>query len=48
MKNKKLLKVSFFLLLIALFTFLEWQIKEEEKEIQQTNKEPVDHIAIGR
>ena len=48
MKNKKLYKVSFFLLLIALFTFLEWQIREEEKEIQQTNKEPVVHIAVGR
>ena len=48
MKNKKLLKVSFFLLLIALFTFLECQIREEEKEIQQTNKEPVAHIAVGR
>ena len=46
--KKKLYKVSFFLLLIALFTFLECQIREEEKEIQQTNKEPVAHIAVGR
>ena len=46
--KKKLYKVSFFLLLIVLFVFLEWQIREEEKEIQQTNKEPVAHIAVGR
>ena len=46
--KKKLYKISFFLLLIALFTFLECQIREEEKEIQRSNKEPVDHIAIGR
>lgn len=46
--KKKLIKISFFLLLITLFTFLEWQIREEEKEIQQTSKEPVAHIAIGR
>lgn len=46
--KKKLYKISFFLLLIALFTFLECQIREEEKEIQQTNKESVAHIAVGR
>lgn len=43
MKNKKLLKISFFLLLIALFTFLEWQIDKEVEKI-----EPVSHIAVGR
>lgn len=43
--KKKLYKISFFLLLIALFTFLEWQIDKEE-EIQKTNKEPVAHICI--
>ena len=46
--KKKLIRISFFLLLIALFTFLEWQIREEEKGIQHTSKEPVAHIAIGR
>lgn len=46
--KKKLYRISFFLLLIALFTFLECQIREEEKEIQQTNKEPVEHISVGR
>lgn len=44
MKNKKLLKVSFFLLLIALFTFLEWQIDKEVEKIE----EPKVHIAVGR
>ena len=43
MKNKKLLKISFFLLLIVLFTFLEWQIDKEVEKI-----EPVSHIAVGR
>ena len=31
--KKKLYKVSFFLLLIALFTFLEWQIDKEVEKI---------------
>ena len=44
MKNKKLLKVSFFLLLIALFTFLECQIDKEVEKIE----EPKVHIAVGR
>lgn len=44
MKNKKLLKISFFLLLIALFTFLEWQIDKEVEKIE----EPKVHIAVGR
>ena len=44
MKNKKLLKVSFFLLLIGLFVFLEWQIDKEVEKIE----EPVSHIAVGR
>ena len=44
MKTKKLSKISFFLLLIGLFAFLEWQISVEEKEI----KEPAAHIAIER
>ena len=48
MKTKKLFKISFFLLLIGLFVFLEWQISESEKEIEQSNKEPVAHIAVGR
>ena len=49
MKNKKLLKISFFLLLIALFTFLEWQISDTQQElVQESNKEPVAHIAVGR
>ena len=43
MKTKKLYKISFFLLLIALFTFLEWQIDKEVEKI-----EPKAHIAIGR
>ena len=43
MKNKKLLKVSFFLLLIGLFVFLEWQIDKEVEKI-----EPKVHIAVGR
>lgn len=42
--KKKIIGISFFLLLAALFIFLEWQISVEEKEI----KEPVAHIAIGR
>ena len=54
--KKKLYKISFFLLLIVLFTFLEWQIREEEKGIeegvspkaQQEIKEPVAHISVGR
>lgn len=47
--KKKLIKISFFLLLAAVFIFLEWQISESEKEIvQQSNKEPVAHIAVGR
>ena len=54
--KKKLYKISFFLLLIVLFTFLECQIREEEKGIeegisskaQQEIKEPVAHISIGR
>ena len=41
--KKKLYKISFFLLLIALFTFLEWQIDKEVEKI-----EPVSHIAVGR
>ena len=44
MKNKKLLKVSFFLLLIGLFIFLEWQIDKEVEKIE----EPKVHIAVGR
>lgn len=43
--KKKLIRISFFLLLIALFVFLEWQISESEKEIVQEN-EPKAHIAI--
>ena len=47
--KKKLYKISFFLLLIALFTFLEWQISDAQQElVQESNKEPVAHIAIGR
>ena len=46
--KKKLIRISFYILLAALFIFLECQIREEEKEIQQTNKEPVAHIAVGR
>ena len=42
--KKKLIRISFYLLLVAVFVFLEWQISVEEKEI----KEPVAHIAIGR
>ena len=44
MKNKKLLKVSFFLLLIGFFIFLEWQIDKEVEKIE----EPKAHIAVGR
>ena len=44
MKNKKLLKVSFFLLLIGLFVFLEVQIDKEVEKIE----EPKVHIAVGR
>ena len=40
--KKKLYKVSFFLLLIALFTFLEWQIDKEVEKIE----EPKAHICI--
>lgn len=44
---KKLCKISFFLLLIVLFTFLECQVSKEEKVIQQdTKREPVARIAI--
>ena len=39
--KKKLYKVSFFLLLIALFTFLECQIDKEVEKI-----EPKAHICI--
>ena len=53
MKNKKLLKFSFFLLLIGLFVFLEVQISREEKGIEEkvskeavSDIEPVAHIAI--
>lgn len=58
MKTKKLFKISFILLLISLFTFLECQISKEEKGIEEkvskeavtdmTYKEPKAHIAIGR
>ena len=41
MKNKKLLKISFFLLLIGLFVFLEWQIDKKVEKI-----EPKAHICI--
>ena len=41
MKTKKLYKISFFLLLIALFVFLEWQIDKEVEKI-----EPKAHICI--
>ena len=43
MKNK-LYKVSFFLLLIGLFVFLEWQIDKEVEKIEG----PKVHIAVGR
>ena len=39
--KKKLIRISFFLLLIALFTFLEWQIDKEVEKI-----EPKAHICI--
>ena len=42
--KKKLIRISFFLLLIALFTFLEWQIDKEVEKIE----EPKAHIAVGR
>ena len=41
--KKKLIRISFFLLLAALFTFLECQIDKEVEKI-----EPKAHIAVGR
>ena len=41
--KKKLIRISFFLLLIGLFVFLEWQIDKEVEKI-----EPKAHIAVGR
>lgn len=47
--KKKLIRISFFLLLIVLFTFLEWQISVEEKKICEPGVNgPKAHIAIGR
>lgn len=42
--KKKIIGISFFLLLAALFIFLEWQISEETKNIE----EPKAHIATGK
>lgn len=42
--KKRIISISFFLLLAALFIFLEWQISKEVKTIE----EPKAHIAIGR
>lgn len=49
MKNKKFYFISFFLLLIGMFIFLEWQINVEEKKICEPGTNgPKAHIAIGR
>lgn len=42
--KKRIISISFFLLLVALFIFLEWQISKEIKAIE----DPKAHIAIGR
>lgn len=47
--KKKLIRISFYILLAALFIFLEWQISDTQQElVQESNKEPVAHIAVGR
>lgn len=47
--KKKLIRISFYILLAALFIFLEWQISDAQQElVQESNEEPVAHIAVGR
>lgn len=43
--KKKLIRISFYILLAALFIFLEWQISDTQQEL---NNEPKAHIAVGR
>ena len=42
--KKRIIGISFFLLLAALFIFLEWQVSREIKTIE----EPKAHIATGK
>lgn len=43
--KKKLIRISFYILLAAVFIFLEWQISDTQQEL---NNEPKAHIAVGR